>query len=371
MRVSWSSQAAMICWSVLIAVCGAVQGADDPDVRVLQKEIADKGWLVFAAHPAEIASGKLIEKHEDRGPFDLYLARPDGSGLRNITNTPDFHEIGGVFSKDGKKLLYRKVPADKPINHNQWGTLGVVVIADADGSNPVVYGEDGEFPWASFGPERKQIACLFKRDGKIRFFDLATKNMVREISNQGIFQQLIWSPDGKRLVGPANIAGRKWNVISIDAKTAKSTLLTRALNCTPDWFQGDPTRVIYSNRNPALFPGKYNNYGLTMLMQATADGKSRKLIYGNDNKHCYYGCTSPDDKYVVFGDDPEDSIVAGELRILRLADTPIIPPSLKTLKLLHPGSKDGPVFSLTLPGCTPLRGFEPHWTYAEIGERSE
>ena len=371
MRISRSMPAAMIVWGTLVAACGAVQGADDGGVATLRNEIAEKGWLIFAAHPAEIKSGKLIAKQEERGPFDLYVCRPDGSDLRNITNTTDFHELGAVVSKDGKKLLYRKVPADQPINHNQWGALGVVVIADADGSNPVVYGKEGEYPWASFGPEEKQIACLFKRDGKIRFFDLATKKMVREIPNQGIFQQLVWSPDGKRLVGPANIAGRNWNVVSVDATTGTSTLLTRALNCTPDWFQNDPSRVIYSNRNPALFPGKYDNYGLTMLMQATADGKTRKLIYGNHNKHCYYGCTSPDDKYIVFGDDPSDSIVAGELRILRLADTPIIPPSLKTLKLLHPGSKEGPVFSLTLPSGAPLRGFEPHWTYAEIGAGSE
>ncbi len=369
MRISWSSRitSALTCIAILTSY-SVLFGADDPVVKELGKEIAAQGWIVFSGHPAEIEAGKLIEKHKDRGPFDLYLVRPDGSCLRNITNTPDFHELGGLFSQDGKKLLYRKVPKVKPINHNQWGILGSLVIADANGSCRVVHGKDGEFPWASFGPQDKQIACLYKRDGKIRFFDLASKKMVREIPNKGIFQQLFWSPDGKRLVGTANIAGRNWNIVSVYAKTGKATLLTRALNCTPDWFQNDPERVIYSNRNPALFPGKYNNYGLTMLMQATADGKSRKLIYGNHKKHCYYGCTSPDDKYVLFGDDPEDSIVAGELRVLRLADTPIIPRSLKTLKLLYPSSKEGPVFSLKLPGGVPLRGFEPHWTYTEIGE---
>jgi hypothetical protein len=106
-----------------------------------------------------------------------------------------------------------------------------------------------------------------------------------------------------------------------------------------------------------------------MLMQATADGKSRKLIYGNAWRHCYFGCTSPDDKYIIFSDDAEDGLVAGEMRILRLADAPIIPPALKTLKLLYPDSKEGPVFSLKLTGGMALRGFEPHWTYAEIGEK--
>lgn len=357
---------AVACF-VLIAPWSGLLAAEDPAAEELAKELAGKGWIVFAGHPAEIEAGRLIDNQADRGPFDLYLVRPDGSDLRNITNTPDYHEMGGVFSRDGKKLLYRKEKKETPVNHNQWGTLGALVIADADGSNPVVHGEEGDFPWASWGPDNERIACLYKNEGKIRFFDLATKRLLREIDSQGIFQQMLWSPDGKHVVGPASLAGRKWNVIAIDVETEKSTLLTRALNCTPDWFQGDSTRVVYSNRNPELFPGQYNDYGLTMLMWASVDGKTRKLIYGNANKHCYYGCTSPDDKYVLFADDPEDSIVAGEMRVVRLADTPIIPPALKTLKLLHPGSKEGPVFSLKLPGGAPLRGLEPHWTYAEVG----
>jgi len=54
--------------------------------------------------------------------------------------------------------------------------------------------------------------------------------------------------------------------------TGKATLRTGALDCTPDWFQQGAERVIYSNRNPALFSGKYNGYGLTMLTWASVAG---------------------------------------------------------------------------------------------------
>jgi hypothetical protein len=355
----------------IVLSMAAISGraAEDAAVAALGKEVAGKGWIVFAAHPAEIDGGRIIDSHDEREQLDLYLARPDGSGLRDITRTNESHEFGGRFSPDGKTLLYRRASKEAAINHDRWGTTGEVVLADADGSHPVVQGKPGEYPWASPGPDMKQIACLYKDEGTIRIFDLASKKLAREMPSQGIFQQMFWSPDGKRLVGTANIAGRQWNIVSIDLATQKATLLTRALNCTPDWFQGDPERVIYSNRNPALFPGQYKDYGLTMLMQATADGKSRKLIYGNAWRHCYFGCTSPDDKYVIFSDDAEDGLLAGEMRVLRLADAPIIPPSLKTLKLLYPDSKEGPVFSLRRSGGAALRGFEPHWTYADVGGR--
>ena len=321
---------------------GPLKAADDSAVEALKVEVAKLGWIVFAAHPAEIEGGAIIQNKDQRGPLDLYLSRPDGSGLRNITNTDQFSEFGGRFSPDSTKLLYRRLPREGKINHDLWGETGELVIADADGSNPVVQGKAGEFPWASFSPDMKQIACLFKKDQVIRVFDTDSKALAREIPAQGIFQQLFWSPDGKRLTGTANVTGRKWNVVSIDIDTGKLTLLTRALNCTPDWFQSDAERVIYSNRNPALFPGQYSNYGLTMLMWASADGKTRRLIYGNAGKHCYFACASPDDKYVIFSDDDHDGIVVGDMHVIRMADTPIIPEGIKKLRLLHPGWKDGP-----------------------------
>lgn len=361
--------AAVTAFLAVIVAGASIRAADDAGVAALAKELAARGWIVFAGHPAEIDGGQLIQNMQERGQLDLYLVRPDGSGLRNITNTAELHEVGGRFSPDGKRLLYHQLPRETVINHDQWGAPGRLVIADADGANPVVHGAPGEFPWASMSPDWKQIACLSKQHGKIRIFDLATKQLVRELPNQGIFQQLYWSPDGKRLAGTALIVGRPWNVVTVDLETRKFSLLTRAFSCTPDWFQGDSQQVIFSNRNPDLFRRQYDEFGFTILMRAAADGSSRDLIYANAWKHCYYGCTSPDDQYVVFADDPSDEIVVGELRVLRLADAPIIPPALASLKRLYPNAKEGPVFDLKLPNGVPLRGFEPHWTYSEIGAR--
>ena len=42
---------------------------------------------------------------------------------------------------------------------------------------------------------------------------------------------------------------------------------------------------------------------------------------------------------------------------------------IKKIRLRHPGWKDGPVLDLNLKSGVPLRGFEPHWTYAELDAR--
>src|SRR3954447_17701824 len=108
--------------------------AADPQTAKLAKEVAGKGWIVF--------SGKTAG-----GDWDLFVMRPDGSHKRNISNTPNFNEIGVRVSPDGSKLLYRRVAPDVRIRHDSWGTLGNFVIANSDGTNPRVYGDVGEFPW--------------------------------------------------------------------------------------------------------------------------------------------------------------------------------------------------------------------------------
>jgi Tol biopolymer transport system component len=328
----------------------SVQGqGQDAEAEKLKSEVASKGWLLFS-------------QRTEAGDYDLFISRPDGSAKRNLTHSPEWVEFGGRFSPDGKRMMYRRLPklGDSKrglINHDLWGSLGSLCIANSDGSNPQQIGESGGWPWACWSPDGKQISCLYKREGKIQLFDLETKKLLKVIPRQGIFQQLYWSGDGKRLCGTANLNGQDWNIVSIELDSGKLTQLSRDLCCTPDWFQGDANRVIYSCR----IPGVGGEYGWTMLMQATVDGKSRTLIYGERGRHIYYGCTSPDDKYVVFGVPASDGGVDAEMALVRLEDTPmVVPDDYKGLKALYPEAKGGPMVRLG------QAGFEPHWTYAEI-----
>jgi Tol biopolymer transport system component len=332
---------------VLILLAALGNAAEDPEVQKLAQEVGKKGWLVFSART-------------EKGDFDLFIARPDGSGLRNITNNPPYDDYGGRFSPDGKKLLFRCLKKGTSVNHVDWGHLGTLVIANADGSNPEDQGKENEYPWASWSPDGSRIACLYRREGKIRIFDLQTRKLVRESPNQGIFRQVQWSSDGERFCGTANVAGGAWNIGAIEIKAGKFTQVSRGVSCTPDWFQSDPMRILYSNGD-----GRDNDQGWTTLMQGRADGKSRSLIYAERKQHIYFGCTSPDDQYVVFSRrSHNDGPIEGPMAIVRLADTPIIGPEAYPLAdTKFPNARRGPVCLLDkLP-----KGFEPHWTYADVG----
>ena len=264
----------------------------DPQVKRLYDELADKGWIVFSAK-------------NEKGYYNLFISRPNGTGVRNITRTPACHELGARFFLDGKKIFYRRISILKEEqDYNNVLREGVLVIANSDGSSPRILGGEGDYPWATVSPDGKQIACLERRQGKIRIFDLQTLKMIREMPRQGIFQHLGWSPDDKEFCGTANVEGRDWNIETCPLEGGKPTLISRFSDCcTPDWFP-DAQHLIFSHRHPGLPSddggatakriGENPSASWTMITMADREGKQNQLVVAEQYRHLYFACVSPD-----------------------------------------------------------------------------
>ncbi len=310
--------------------------------KALADEVAQRGWIAFS-------------KRSEKGDWDLYLMRPDGSQLTNITNTPKASEAAPRFSYDGTKLLYRRLEPDAKIDHDRWGFQGQVVIADADGTNPEPIGRPGDFAWATWSPDDQRIACLTPKG--IHSVDLASARIVGTLPRQGIYQQLGWSPDGKWLCGVTNHFGESWTVARIHVESGKINPVNSYQNCTPDWVM-DSKRIIFSHR-----PGNQEGYGWTQLWIANGDGSDKMLVYGEDGRHIYGGATSPDSKYILFTaskqDGGESEKDGAPMFLMRTSNAPAIGGESKALREVHKEVKE--------PVLVPLpSGWEPHWTYAEI-----
>src|SRR5262245_31545461 len=94
-------------WSLLVLTLCHKICADNP-VDALAAEVHDKGWIVFPAR-------------SERGDWDLFLMRPDGSDRRSLTRTADWNEAAPQFSRDGKRLLYRRLKHAEKIEGNRYG----------------------------------------------------------------------------------------------------------------------------------------------------------------------------------------------------------------------------------------------------------
>jgi Tol biopolymer transport system component len=328
------------CWTATQIALGDTKGGTD-DVAKLAAEVRDKGWIVYSAAT-------------DAGDWDLFRMRPDGSDRRNVTNTRQYNEAGAKFSPDGKKLLYFRMAKTDKVDNNTYGTYDLV-IANADGSNAVVYGRG--FPWASWGPDGSQIACLDKKG--IQIVDLASRKVVRQIPRSGVVQQLVWSPDSKRFVGTANGLGVAWTIGCVDAETGRIHAVSEIdrYNCTPDWLP-DSEHIIYSR---GIVPEKA---GWAQLWVAQADGSDRQLLYAEPGRHMYGGFVAPDGQYVLFTRSERDlgSVDNSRTRmaIIRRQDTPMVGGGDEALRREFPNARTGPVLDLSW-------GWEPAWTFHEVG----
>ncbi len=312
----------------LLGVCASALAAE-PESAALAREVHGLGWIVFSA-----AGGA--------GDWDLFAMRPDGSERRQLTDTREFSETGARVSPDGKRLLYYRQPAAVPVDNNAYGKHELV-ISDANGANAASYG--GDFPWASWGADSKSFAVLTPRG--IEIIDAATRKVLRTLPRHGLFQQLVWSPDGLRFAGVANGLGPAWNVGTLDAATGKITAAseTDRYNCTPDWTP-DSRHVVYAR---GTIPDKNER---AQLWIAAPDGRDRHLLYAEAGRHIYGGAASPDARYFLFTRSVEDlgkvDHTQTTMAIIRAADTPML------------GDEDGALRLDLGPG------WEPCWTRAEI-----
>jgi Tol biopolymer transport system component len=332
--------------SLALIVAGPVLLGDGGEaVSRLAEEVRTRGWIIYSAR-------------SDAGDWDLFACRPDGAAVRALTRTREFNEAAPQLSRDGRRMLYRRLPRGETISGNAYGTQGELVICRADGTRPAVVGASGEYPWASWSPDGQQLACLSIKG--ISFVEVSSRRVVRTMPRKGFFQQMTWSPDGRWLVGVANSYGTGWSVARLEIATGAAAAVSRVDCCTPDWFP-DARHLIFSNRPPGQ-PGNAGQ-GWTQLWMADLEGKSRRLVFGEDGRHVYGGCISPDGRYVLFTgnmrEDGDPGHAGAPMGLMRLADAPIIGGASPDLRRLHPDAKDGPV--LTLPV-----GWEPCWTSVAI-----
>lgn len=337
--------AAVTPFTVSAADSPRAPAAQDP-VFALAAEVHEKGWICFGARASE-------------GDWDLFVFRPDGSDLRSVTRTSTYNEFAPQFSRDGRQLLYRRVPRTENIDGNRYGEQGELVIAASDGREPKSIGKAGDFPWATWSPDASQIACLSIKG--ISLIDVGTRKVVRTLERKGIYQQLTWSADGQWLVGVANSFGTGWSIARLNLASGVASAINRVDCCTPDWFP-DAQNVVFSWRPPGQTENQ--GQGWTQLWRADVEGKTRQLVYGEDGRHVYGGHVSPDGQYALFTgnieEDGDPHHAGGPMGLMRLSDGPIIGGVSKELRSKHPEAKSGPV--LALPA-----GWEPCWTLADLG----
>jgi TolB protein len=161
-------------------------------------------------------TGKIVYTSMQSGDLDLWTMNADGSGKKQITKTEGY-DGGAVFSRDGKKIVWRANHPQTPEGLKSYRELLAanlttpmkmeLQVSDADGSNAHAITNFGCASFApTFTPDGKKI--LFSSNKQAcdsRKFELFLVNVdgtgLEQVTDYGGFTSFPeFSPDGKKLV---------------------------------------------------------------------------------------------------------------------------------------------------------------------------
>ena len=162
----------------------------------------DGEWIVFTSNRSafdhDLTKSEQGQLEIDPAYFaDLYLMRPDGTGLRRLTDVPGY-DGGPFFFADGSRIIWRRFTED--------GLLADVWSMKPDGSDPTLLTDFGSMSWAPYvHPSGKY---LFFASNKLGFTNFEVfivdidgkKEPVRVTYTDGFDGLPVPTPDGKELV---------------------------------------------------------------------------------------------------------------------------------------------------------------------------
>ncbi len=161
------------------------------------------------------SNGKIIYTSKASGDLDLWTMKLDGSRKTRLTSTPGY-DGGGVFSRDGKKMVWRAYhPVDDASLERYWQLLAnnltapmkmELFVANADGSHAKQITSFGCASFApTFTPDGKRIIFSSNknkcdsREFELFIIDVNGANLQQITSLGGFTSFAEISPDGRKL----------------------------------------------------------------------------------------------------------------------------------------------------------------------------
>ncbi len=150
----------------------------------------------------------VYESYVERN-WELFVINADGTGTRNLTQTPDVHELYPQVSPDGTKICF---VSDKGTGRK---TVRSVYVMNVDGSERKLIAERARQPF--WHPDSKTIAYLPQEYKKWNVVDYYTKGMVYHHLPTGKSRPHPNHDKLHHLYNPGFSADGKWIVSTVHA----------------------------------------------------------------------------------------------------------------------------------------------------------
>jgi Tol biopolymer transport system component len=264
--------------------------------------LANEGLLEeLRSYPHKIVFESYVDDN-----WELFLMNADGSGRRNLTNTPDVHELYPQASPDGTKICFL---ADVMVGRD---TLRSVYYMNADGSGRKLVAEKARQP--CWSPDGKKIAFLPQEFSRfavtdyvskgLRIYDLESESTVPH-PNQAIHHlyTLNWSSNGKWFVSTVHGGMGFGHAIIALSAAGNEVHDLKVPGCRPS-LSADGARVTWSSDDHTIMVADVD------LESGTPAVSNQVVIDKRVSLHLYHPDLSPDGRYITYSIGPGGRVPA-------------------------------------------------------------
>ena len=294
MRRTASSTKEMRLLHVVVTVVVAVYGA-----WVQAADIASEGREALLAELRAVPHEILFERYQNNN-WELFVMNADGSGKRNLTQTPEIHELYPQSSPDGTKICFLSdVEGDGD-------TIRSVYYMNADGSGRTLVAEKARQP--CWGPDGTKIAFVKQEFTRFNIVDYASKRLyfydietgeTAEHPNTEIehLYNLNWSADGRWIVTTVHAGmGYKHGIIAIKVD-GMGVYDLKIGGCRP-CLSADGRKLTWSPNDHAV------NIADIDLASDEPKLSNLRVVDKHETLHLYHPDFSPDGKYITYSVGP-------------------------------------------------------------------
>jgi Tol biopolymer transport system component len=288
-----------IPWAVLLVMFGAWTAA----ARAAETASAqDKTLLPELRNcPHKILFEAYINDN-----WDIFVINADGSGRRNLTNTPRIHEMYPQASPDGSRICFL-------VDAEQKGdTLRSICYMNADGSGRTHVADKVREP--CWSPDGKQIAFCKQEFSRFNVADYVSKGLfiydlqtgrITQHPNHQIHHLYIpnWSAGGKWFVSTVHGGMGYGHAILAIAAEGDRVVDLKIGGCRP-CLSSDGRRITWSRDDHTICAADID------LESSTPVVSNVRVIDHREKSHLYHPDFSPDGKYITYSVGPGGRVLA-------------------------------------------------------------